>query len=955
MGVPHAWARQAMVVFFSLSHALTPAGAGAVDVLPAGAAAPIAEPPLAARYAVSAAIGRDLEVFHAQLNGGRAHFQNLAHGLRAIVDGGMLEVEAGADRWSARLASWGRGANWQPLDFEAPRGSLNRVEAHSTGLTAWVQNGPLGIQQGWTIETRPPGEGVLGLRVRHAGTLRGVIEADRRGLALTAGEGWTALRWTGLLAWDATGRELPAWLEGDGDETVVRVNDDAAVYPVTVDPWVQAARLTVAGALDGDELGVSIAISSDGSTIVAGAPHCGCSAEGGRAYVFLRPSGGWTTTSTFAARLGLPAPGAGDRFGVAVALSADGRVIVVGAPNDDSVATNGGAAYVYLRPASGWTSTNAPAATLTAAASQPGDTFGLALALSGDGSTLAVGAPGVDLDAAEAGAVYVFLRPPAGWATTNAPAARLTAFDGLAGDSFGLAVAVSFNGDTIVVGAPNADAPDDDCGALYAFTRPAGGWVTTSSAAKLLQTDPDPSDFLGWAVAISADGTTIAGGTAYFFAYPGGVFLFVRPASGWVSTTQPTARITADSESDGAGFGTSLALSADGGLLVVGALYATGQRAATGAVFVYTRPTGGWTSTSAFTQKLVAADGAIQDQFGAAIAVTPDGASIAVGANNFIQNSGEQTGAAYVFVRPTIGGISPASGSPGTVVTIDGVNLEGATSVRFGGTAALSTTIVSSSRILATVAFGSSGLVEVESRGIVAAFGPFTFVPGPTTTAIAGVSPSPARVGESVVVSFTVSSALGPPTGRVRVFDGAASCTATVAEGRCSLTFGSAGRKTLRAEFEGSSAFAGSTSLPVSIDVKNPTKTQIVEVGPNPSILGQNVVVRFDVDAAHGTPTGTVVVSDGRVSCQAPVLAAQCALPSTVAGVRTIRASYLGEGDFLPSTSNPIDQTVLAPTPTPDVTPAVGTPTPAPSPTATRQPDGRQRYYIAAAGAGSPS
>jgi hypothetical protein len=911
------------------------------------------EVPLTARYAVSAALGSEDPRYHAWTDGARARFWNGRHGLDITVEGGQVAVEAGGERWSAALTAWGRGDQWQPVALGEVQAAAHRAEAQGASLTAWAQNGPLGFQQGWTIETPPRGEGSLGLRLAHGGSLRGVVEADGRGLALVGTGGWAALRWSGLLAWDAAGRELPAWLEGGGEETVVRVLDAGAVYPVTIDPWVQAARLTASSGVDGDLLGKSLAISADGSTIVAGTPHCGCSSEGGAAYVFIRPPGGWTTTATFAAKLRAAPTGPGDSFGMAVAISADGGTIIVGAPNDDSVATNGGAAYVFLRPAGGWTSTTTANATLTAAASQAGDSFGQALALSGDGTTLAVGAPSYDSTLADVGAVYVYIRPVGGWTTTNTPTARLTAFDGVAGDSFGASVAVSGNGDTIAVGAPEADAPDENCGALYVFTRPAGGWTTTSGGAKLLQADPDPSDSLGWSVAISADGTTVAGGTAYYFAYPGEVFIFVKPAGGWVSTTQQTARLTADSESDGAAFGSSLAVSPDGGLIVVGAAFANGRRVATGAAFVYTRPAGGWTSTSFYTQKIEAADGATQDYFGTAVALSAESNTIAIGAPGFDTSSGNEIGAAYVFVRPAVAAINPDRGSPGTVVAIDGVNLEGATAVRFGGAAALSYTVVSTTRILATVAFGSSGVVEVESRGLAASFGPFTFVPGPTTSTIVGVSPSPARVGESVVVTVAVTSALGPPTGKVRVFDGGAGCETTVAEGRCSLTFASGGRKTLRAEFEGSSAFAGSTSAPVALDVKTPTTIRIDEVAPNPSVVGQNIVVRFNVDAAHGTPTGTVTVSDGRVSCQAPVLAAQCSLPSTVPGVRTIRASYRGEGDFLPSTSNPIDQTVLAPTPTPDITPSVGTPTPSPNATATpsptRSPALTQRYYVAAA------
>ena len=72
-----------------------------------------------------------------------------------------------------------------------------------------------------------------------SGTLQPALEQGGDGLRLGS-----SLRYSGLLAFDATGRELPARLELDGRSLLVRVDDHGARYPLTMDPIVQEAKLT---------------------------------------------------------------------------------------------------------------------------------------------------------------------------------------------------------------------------------------------------------------------------------------------------------------------------------------------------------------------------------------------------------------------------------------------------------------------------------------------------------------------------------------------------------------------------------------------------------------------------------------------------------------------------------------------------------------------------------------
>jgi hypothetical protein len=118
--------------------------------------------------------------------------------------------------------------------------------------------------------------------------------------------------------------------------------------------------------------------------------------------------------------------GGGDQFGTSVALSGDGNALAVGAPYEDSssvgigsasdeFAVDSGAAYFYARTGTAWSEQAYVKSSNTGA----GDTFGIWVALSDDGNTLAVGAPledgsgtGIDSisdeNAANAGAAYLY-------------------------------------------------------------------------------------------------------------------------------------------------------------------------------------------------------------------------------------------------------------------------------------------------------------------------------------------------------------------------------------------------------------------------------------------------------------------------------------------------------------------------------------------------------------------
>jgi hypothetical protein len=248
------------------------------------------------------------------------------------------------------------------------------------------------------------------------------------------------------------------------------------------------ATLNDPAATAGDGFGFSVAVS--GKTAVVGAYTSNNAA--GAAYIYVKGASGWPTTPT--TTLSDPAATQTDLFGESVAIS--GTNLIVGAPNTNSAA---GAAYIYVKGASGWPTT--PTATLSDPAAAPYDSFGHSVAASGQ--TAVVGAYGTN---SAAGAAYIYVQGASGWPTT--PTTTLSDPEAIAGDAFGLSVGTS--GTTVVVGAPQyLDTPQ--AGIAYIYVQGASGWPTTPTAT-LSDPAADPDDSFGWSVAVWGPSTKVVVG-----------------------------------------------------------------------------------------------------------------------------------------------------------------------------------------------------------------------------------------------------------------------------------------------------------------------------------------------------------------------------------------------------------------------------------------------------------
>lgn len=133
----------------------------------------------------------------------------------------------------------------------------------------------------------------------------------------------------------------------------IEVDDAGAIYPINVDPWVHVGRASrTIGSADDDYLGISVAISADGTTIAAGAPRDDTTGtDRGRVDVFVRPATGWGSSTGPTAKL-TRATGStdGDAPGYSVSISADGSTIASGVPYDTTGGSSRGRVDVCVRP-----------------------------------------------------------------------------------------------------------------------------------------------------------------------------------------------------------------------------------------------------------------------------------------------------------------------------------------------------------------------------------------------------------------------------------------------------------------------------------------------------------------------------------------------------------------------------------------------------------------------------
>lgn len=431
----------------------------------------------------------------------------------------------------------------------------------------------------------------------------------------------------GYFKGDSTSRE---WfghtlaLSEDGTTLVVgapRSVTKVFVFVLIDGIWHQQATLPVFGSGD------SVSLSANGDTLAIGAPYDNGGGQGinsdrnddsgtssGAVHIYIRRNSVWQEQAYIkASNAGTEEGFGGDLFGKSVSLSANGNTLAIGAENEQSVAKGvdgnqndnslwgSGAAYLFVRSGESWSQQ----AYLKASNSGQFDHFGRSVRLSGDGNTLAVGAPledsaatGINGDqndnsAEDSGAVYVFARRDARWTQQAYLKASIlkarASFGGVphatSGDG---GLALSADGNTLAVGAREYPGipPDDPAisngGAIYVFSRSEDSW---EQEAYVKASRSQVGDRFGTSVSLSASGLMMAVGamfedsiatgvngdntshTAFDNLETGAAYIFEKISGIW----QEKFYIKASNTGDGDRFGGAVSLSGDGNTLAIGA------------------------------------------------------------------------------------------------------------------------------------------------------------------------------------------------------------------------------------------------------------------------------------------------------------------------------------------------------------------------------------------------
>ncbi len=573
---------------------------------------------------LSPAALRAASIFAIQREASSAYFidegaaDNPAQNLRAKFDedGVVLSGHSKSYQAGLALAAVRRGKTRHATQTVQPTFVDNeaRYARPALGLSEWYLNGPLGLEQGFDLATRPVGDANADLVIEIA--LSGNLQARQVGTKIALQDDETTLLYSELYVSDANDAPVAASLKLVDDTIEIHVVDASASYPLRIDPIIyeQTDKLKASDDSAGAGFGVSIAI--DGDLAIVGAQ--GAAMGVGAAYVFVRSGDQWTEEAKLV-------PGdtpAGALFGSAVALQGD--YAAIGAKGDDF---SKGAVYVFKRASMAWTEQ----IKLKASDAQGADQLGYSIAL--DGDTVVAGAPGEDEKAAEAGAAYVFHRDTMdAWSEQ----AKLTVLTGAQTDQVGRSVAIV--GDVVTVGAPYANEMMlEDVGAVYTFTRDMmDAWTEDQ---KLQATTPAQGAKFGWSIAMSGSDLAIGApmAVASTISTAGAVYVFTADIMG-VYSEQQRLEASMPAVADHLGWSVDI----DGDLVIAGVPEDDGKATNTGSAYVFERSGMTWAEAGTITTNSEAQE----DTFGRSVAIAGQWALI--GAPGY-DGAGGGSGIAYAF------------------------------------------------------------------------------------------------------------------------------------------------------------------------------------------------------------------------------------------------------------------------------------------------------------------
>ena len=337
-------------------------------------------------------------------------------------------------------------------------------------------------------------------------------------------------------------------MSADGNTLIIGAASDnkdvgaAYVYVLKDNHWVQEAKLVGAVGVGVQKQGVSVALSADGNTAAVGGNQDNSGI--GAVWIFVRSKGVWSQQGPKLVDTGVGVVGQGS----SVDLSADGNTLAVGAP----YTSPSGKFFVYTRNNGNWSQTasffNPTPVIPLVSPTTPAGVQGTTVALSANGSLLAVGA---------SDAVYIY----------HLYAGRINVITAsillppVLGYQYGLSLALSDSGHTLAVGQFGYNSGR---GQVFVYVDVNGVW--TQQGLPIHGFPAINGAAQGFALALTADGNTLAMGGPYDFLNNGAVWIFTRSDNVWTERERLVAGPLGTSVEQGA----ALALSSEGTRLVVG-------------------------------------------------------------------------------------------------------------------------------------------------------------------------------------------------------------------------------------------------------------------------------------------------------------------------------------------------------------------------------------------------
>ncbi|HNA56702.1 MAG TPA: FG-GAP-like repeat-containing protein, partial [Chitinophagales bacterium] len=362
---------------------------------------------------------------------------------------------------------------------------------HDAKIDIIYQLTSMGMRQDFVLKEKPAGEGDISLQLAFSSAQ---IEFSCNGSTLTGSLNEIPVyAYTALKVWDANNAPLAASMQWHEGVLSLILNDDNAVYPITIDPVSITPNAILTGNMLSSQYGNDIDnagdVNGDGydDLIVGSIFYSNGQSSEGAAYIYLGSASGISTTPQIilesnqnSANFGKAVAGAGD-------INNDGYDdIVIGAYNYDNGQTNEGRAYIYMGSASGISATPA----LTLEVNQAQCNFGSSVAAAGDVNNdgfadVIIGAYNYDNGQTNEGRAYVYHGSATGLNATPVSIMESNSAQAYFGWSVGGDMDVNGDGfDDVIVGAYNQSNGQANEGLAYVFHGSASGIITTPAATR---------------------------------------------------------------------------------------------------------------------------------------------------------------------------------------------------------------------------------------------------------------------------------------------------------------------------------------------------------------------------------------------------------------------------------------------------------------------------------------